>query len=76
MKITMLDMSGEMSLEPEDVINGDLLVVFTFMNKENAGLAGRKLAQLMYKEVEFVETQDGVLIKECDESQGSVNLRG
>lgn len=67
MKLTMLDISGELNLEEGDVVEGDLLVVFSEESKEKAGLAGRKLAQLLYKEIEFEETEDGVLIRKSQE---------
>ena len=64
MKITMLDISGELNLEEGDVVEGDLLVVISEESKESAGSAGRKLAQLLYKEIELQETDDGILIRE------------
>lgn len=62
MQITMLDMSGDLNFEPDDVVEGDLVVVFSNDSKDEAGLAGRKLAQFMYSEIKFEETDEGLLI--------------
>jgi hypothetical protein len=67
MKITLLDMSGELNFEPDDVIEGDLVVIFTAHSKKKAGLEGRKLAQFLYKEIEFVQIDNGLLIIESEE---------
>ncbi len=64
MKITMLDMSGELNFEEDDIVEGDLVVVFSADSKEDAGLAGRKLVQLLFKEIELEATDEGVLICE------------
>ena len=64
MKLTMLDVSVECDINLEGIVPGDLVVTFSFDNKDDAGLCGRNLAHLLYKEVEFVKTVDGVLIKE------------
>ena len=64
MKITMLDMSGELNFEEGDVEEGDLVVVFSADSKDDAGLEGRKLAQYLFKEIEFEATDEGVLICE------------
>ncbi|MDY6993197.1 MAG: hypothetical protein SVR94_11415 [Pseudomonadota bacterium] len=66
MKITMLDMSGGLNFEKDDIVEGDLVVVFSADSKDDAGLEGRKLAQLLFKEIEFETTDDGVLICEIE----------
>jgi hypothetical protein len=64
MQITMLDISGEAAnIEPEDIKEGDLIAVFTFKSKDDAGVEGRKLVKLMPEDLEFIETEYGVLIK-------------
>lgn len=68
MKLTMLDISGELNLEEGDVVEGDLLVVFSLNSKEEAGKAGRKLAQFLYREIEFQNTDHCLLI--CESQEG------
>ena len=72
----MLDMSGKLeNIEPEDVVEGDLIVVLSHNTKAEAGSTGRKLAQYLYKEIE-IEQMGGELLIVKSEKLCQQNLFG